>query len=149
MKMYCLDQNRLQTHIYFWFVLNNRDSSPRDLCIKSLKQSTPPPPPWRRRGRRILIRQYLTTQSKFCSFFKQAAILYIHACAHDKYVFKPSVQCAESYSKNRGPLNRTVIQNNGKICLHCASTAPPPRPCKNLSSWYSAYLIELIPNIII
>ena len=78
---------------------------------------------------------------------------YIHACAHDKYVFKPSLQCAESYSKNRGPLNRTVIQNNGKICLHCAATwhhrraaaaeSSQRRPCENLLPWYSAYLISL------
>ena len=63
-----------------------------------------------------------------------------------------SHQCAESYSKNRGPQNRTVIKNNGKICLQCAAAwhhrraaaaESSRRPCENLLPWYSAYLISL------
>ena len=60
----------------------------------------------------------------------------IHACAHDKdFLSQPKVA-----QKNQGPLNRTVIQNNGKnlTAPRRRSSAAAPRACKNLPLHHSA-----------
>ena len=64
-----------------------------------------------------------------------------------------SHQCAESYPKNRGLLNRTVIQNNGKFLpllrLHGTTAAPRRGTIAAATMQKSLSLVQRIPNIII